>query len=84
MTDEYLFRKQVEENVSTYCAPLIPCILELGKVVFIEGKRRVEQDRGLYPRMKSILQREIDGLEVGSSADNEWLRSLFASEKWIA
>lgn len=62
--EEDKFTKEVEENVTTYCAPLIPCVQELRKVVFPGGKRWLKQDRQLYSRMKSILQRAIDGLDT--------------------
>jgi hypothetical protein len=58
------FTKEVEENVTTYYAPLIPYVQELRKVVFPEGKRRLKQDRWLYSRMKSILRWAIDGLDT--------------------
>jgi hypothetical protein len=62
--EEDKFTKEVEENVTTYCAPLIPCVQEPRKVVFPEGKRWLKQDRRLYSRMKSILQRAIDSLDT--------------------
>jgi hypothetical protein len=33
------FIKEVDKNVTTYYALIIPCIKELRKVVFLEGKR---------------------------------------------
>tara|TARA_R110002003_G_scaffold848_3_gene21691 strand:- start:6 stop:650 length:645 start_codon:yes stop_codon:yes gene_type:complete len=53
--EEDKFIKEVEENSTAYCTPLIPCVKELRKVVFLEGKRWPREDRGLYSRMKSIL-----------------------------
>lgn len=50
------FSKELRENVTAYCAPLIPCVEELRKVVFPGGMRWLKEDRGLYSRMKSILQ----------------------------
>jgi hypothetical protein len=37
--EEDKFSKEVKENVTTYCAPLIQCVEELWKLVFLEGKR---------------------------------------------
>jgi Fungal protein kinase len=62
--EEDKFTKEVDENVTTYCAPLIPCIKELRKVVFPEGKRWLREDRQLYSRMKSILQQASDKLDT--------------------
>jgi hypothetical protein len=62
--EEDKFRKEVEENVATYCTPLTPCIEELQKVVFPEGKRWLKENRQLYSRMKSILQQALDTLEA--------------------
>lgn len=62
--EEDKFGKEVEENVTTYCKPLIPCIGELRKVVFPEGKRWLKDDRQLYSRMKSILQHVLDTSEA--------------------
>lgn len=62
--EEDKFSKEVEENVTKHCKPLIPCIEELRKVVFPEGKRWLKEDRQLYSRMKSILQHALDTLEA--------------------
>ncbi|PVH91183.1 hypothetical protein DM02DRAFT_664271 [Periconia macrospinosa] len=62
--EEDKFTKEVEENVTTYCTPLIPCVQELRKGVFPRGKRWLEQDPQLYSRMKFILQRAIDSLDA--------------------
>ncbi|KAF2468324.1 uncharacterized protein BDR25DRAFT_335443 [Lindgomyces ingoldianus] len=62
--EEDKFTKEVEENVTTYCTPLIPCVQELRKVVFPEGKRWLKEDRQLYSRMKSILQQTSDVLDA--------------------
>ncbi|KAH8727358.1 hypothetical protein GQ44DRAFT_738332 [Phaeosphaeriaceae sp. PMI808] len=43
---------------------LIPCIKELRKVVFPNGKRWLREDRQLYSRMKSILQRVMETLDT--------------------
>jgi len=60
--EEDKFHMEIEENVTTYCTSLIPCIEELRNVVFPEGKRWLKEDRQLYSRMKSILQHTLDTL----------------------
>ena len=55
--EEDKFTKEVTENFTPYCRPLIPCIQELRKVVFPGGKRRLDEDRELYSRMKSVLEK---------------------------
>lgn len=52
--EEDKFNMEVDENFAAYCTPLIPCIKELRKVVFPEGKRWLREDRQLYSRMKSV------------------------------
>ncbi|KAF2174352.1 hypothetical protein K469DRAFT_614801, partial [Zopfia rhizophila CBS 207.26] len=47
--------KFTNENFSAYCKPLIPCLQELRKVVFPEGKRWLREHRQLYTQMKSVL-----------------------------
>ncbi|KAF2452571.1 hypothetical protein BDY21DRAFT_382745 [Lineolata rhizophorae] len=62
--EEDKFAKEVDENFTAYCAPLIPCIKELRKVVFPEGKRWLREDRGLYSRIKSIFQQASSGQDA--------------------
>jgi hypothetical protein len=54
--EEDKFSKKVDENFTAYCKPLIPCIQELRKVVFPEGKRWLREDRRLYSQVKSVLE----------------------------
>ncbi|KAF2804372.1 serine/threonine-protein kinase Sgk2 [Mytilinidion resinicola] len=64
--EEDKFSKEVDKNFATYCTPLIPCIKEMRKVVFPEGKRWLREDRQLYSRMKAVLQRarkDLDSIE---------------------
>jgi hypothetical protein len=56
--EEDIFNKEVIENFTAYCRPLIPCIQELRKVVFPGGRRWLKEDRELYSRMKSVLEKE--------------------------
>jgi hypothetical protein len=57
------FEKEVNENFAVYCKPLIPCVQELRKVVFPEGKRWLTQDRRLYSQMKLVLENARTALE---------------------
>ena len=57
MDKEDKFTEEVEKEFTAQCRPLIPCIQELRKVVFSEGKRWLREDRQLYSRMKSVLER---------------------------
>jgi hypothetical protein len=64
--EEDKFNKEVDENFTAYCTPLIPCIKELRKVVFPEGKRWFREGRHLYSRMKSVLlqaRKDLDTIE---------------------
>jgi serine/threonine protein kinase len=63
LIEEDRFGKKANENCTAYCRPLIPCILELRKVVFPEGKRWLQQDRQLYSQMKSVLEKARTDLE---------------------
>jgi len=62
--EEDRFTKTLDLTVTSYCKPLIPCILELRKVVFPEGRRWLTQDRQLYSHMKSVLEKARTDLEV--------------------
>ena len=56
--------KFTNENFTAYCKPLIPCMQELRKVVFPEGKRWLREDRRLYSQMKSVLKRARKDLSI--------------------
>lgn len=58
-----MFDREMERNFTAYCKPLIPCVQELRKVVFPEGKRWLTQDRRLCSRMKSVLENASAALE---------------------
>lgn len=62
--EEDKFIEEVEREFTAQCRPLIPCIQELRKVVFPEGKRWLREDRQLYSRMKSVLQRAMAALGI--------------------
>jgi hypothetical protein len=50
----------VADKFTPYCKPLINCVKELHKVVFPEGVVRLEEDRGLYTQMRSVLEKAGD------------------------
>jgi hypothetical protein len=55
----------VDENFTPYYESLVPWLNRLRKVVFPNGGRWEEEDRGLYSWMKDILreaQKDPDGL----------------------
>ncbi|KAF2452554.1 hypothetical protein BDY21DRAFT_329029 [Lineolata rhizophorae] len=62
VVEEDSFSKEVGESFTEYCKPLVPCILELRKVVFPGGKRWLSEHRGLYPRMKAVLEEAREAL----------------------
>jgi hypothetical protein len=57
VSEEDGFDKEMSENFSEYCKPLIPCVQELRKVVFPGGKRRLSEDMKLYAQMDAVLEK---------------------------
>ena len=53
----------VDDYFTKNCKPLIPCLKELHKVVFPEGRRWFTEHRGLYSDMKRILEKARDSLK---------------------
>jgi len=64
--EEDKFNKEVNNSFTPYCRPLIPCIQELRRVVFPGGKRFLNEDRGLYSRMKSVLEKARNQLDAAT------------------
>lgn len=63
--EEDKFTEEVEREATAQCKALTPRIKELRKVVFPGRKRWLREDRQLYSRMKSVLQRvaeELNGI----------------------
>lgn len=56
------FEKEMSDNFSTYCKPLIPCMQELRRAVFPGGKRHVREDRGLCVRIADVLKKAKENL----------------------
>jgi len=55
ISDEGDFIKAAEENFTPYYKPMVPWVNRLRKVVFPNGRRWVNEDSGLYTRMREIL-----------------------------
>ncbi len=53
----------VDDYFTEHCKPLIPCLKELYKVVFPEGRRWFTEYRGLYSDIKIILEKARDSLK---------------------
>ena len=64
ISEEFQFNKEVAGNFTTYCQPLVPCIQELHKVVFPNGKRWRTEDKGLFGQMKAVLEKARGDPEV--------------------
>ena len=64
VSEEDGFAKEMSENFSERCKPLISCIQELREVVFPGGKRRLSEDRELYSRMTDIIRKARKDLEL--------------------
>lgn len=64
VSEEDGFDKEMSDNFSKYCKPLIPCMQELRKVVFPGGKRWLSEDRELYLRMTDVLEKAREDLEL--------------------
>ncbi|KAH0550889.1 hypothetical protein GP486_007747 [Trichoglossum hirsutum] len=56
VVDEEMFIWMMEKDFTDYYKPLIPWVNELRKVVFPDNKAWVKEDKGLYSRMKKVLQ----------------------------
>ena len=52
----------VDGYFTEHCKPLIPCLKELHKVVFVEGSRWFGEHRELYSDMKRVLEKARDKL----------------------
>ncbi len=51
------FNKEMSDNFSEYCRPLVPCMRQLRKAVFPDGRRWLREDRVLYTQMVEVLDR---------------------------
>ncbi|RSL81220.1 hypothetical protein CDV31_017054, partial [Fusarium ambrosium] len=56
ISNEGDFRRIVDGNFTSYYQPLIPWINRLRKTVLPNGRRWEREDRGLYARIREILQ----------------------------
>lgn len=53
----------VDNYFTEHCKPLIPCLKELHKAVFVEGRRWFSEHRELYTDMKRILEKARDNIK---------------------
>ena len=60
--DESYFNWEVYISCTPYCEHLIPCLRELRKIVFPEGRRWATEDAGLYLRMAEVLEKARDDI----------------------
>ncbi|KAF2174644.1 hypothetical protein K469DRAFT_648111 [Zopfia rhizophila CBS 207.26] len=60
--EEDKFTKEVMKKFTVHCKPLVPCVQELRKVVFPDGKRWLREDRQLYSYMKSVLEQALKNM----------------------
>lgn len=65
---EYLFQKMLSSYVTPYCGPLIPCIKELWKIVFPQGRPWYSEDLNLYTQMKTVIKDARDSLAAAEEA----------------
>ena len=56
------FNREVDKNCTPFYIPLISCIKELQRVVFLDRKRWMREDPELYSHMKSVLQQARENL----------------------
>lgn len=57
----------VDDKVTPHCKPLIACLMELHKVCFPEGTRRLKSDRKLYLQMKHVLGKAREDLAASAA-----------------
>ena len=50
--------------ITSHCKPLIPCLKELHKVVFVGGSRWFSEHRELYFDMKRTLEKARDNIRA--------------------
>ena len=62
--DEGDFLNTAEENFTQYYKPLIPWVNRLRRVIYPNGRRLQKEDRGLYLKMKKILQKAQEDPKV--------------------
>ena len=54
----------VDDYFTNHCKPLIPCLKELHKVVFVGGSRWFSEHRELYSDMKRTLEKARDNIRA--------------------
>ncbi|KAH8661037.1 hypothetical protein BGZ61DRAFT_485586 [Ilyonectria robusta] len=66
ISDEEDFLNSAEVNFTPYYKSLIPWVNRLRRKVFPNGERRKHEDRGLYSKMKEVLQAARETEVTGS------------------
>ena len=56
----------MNKNFTAYCKPLIAYIQELRKVIFLGRKQWLNKNRKLYSRMKSVLEKVRNHLDIAA------------------
>jgi serine/threonine protein kinase len=81
--EEDKFTKEVEREFTAQCKPIVPCIRELREVVFPGGKRWLREDRQLYSRMRSVLQRVAEELDITEQQSHGVSRVFLFQHLWF-
>ncbi|KAL7917588.1 serine/threonine-protein kinase Sgk2 [Trichoderma austrokoningii] len=55
MGDEPEFMDTITNNFTQYCAPLIGLMTKLRETIFPGGKRWIQEDKGLYSRIRNVF-----------------------------
>jgi len=63
-----VFVKTLGEDITDFCRPLAPLVTQLREEVFPNGKSWEREDRGLYSRMKSVLEKARENLDAATIA----------------
>lgn len=54
--------RTVDINFTDYCKPLVNCLRELHRVIFLGGAPRLQEDHELYPQMMAVLEKTREDL----------------------
>jgi hypothetical protein len=65
--EEDEFDNEIETEFTVYSKIFIPCIQELRRVVFPDGKRWLREHQQLYSQMKSVLEQALKNLDTLSN-----------------
>ncbi|KAI9809767.1 MAG: hypothetical protein M1825_000200 [Sarcosagium campestre] len=62
VVDYGYFQKEVKDNLSPCCKPLLDCILEMREVIFPDGRQRTSEDERVYALMRTVLEKAKEDL----------------------